>query len=248
MFDAAIIIPCYNEADRLPLEEFIQSPRTSVLYLFVDDGSSDRTSEILSEISVHAHIEFLVLPKNGGKAEAVRQGMLHLMKNASIKYFGFLDADLATPISSMLELQVSLIEDEEQMMILGSRWKHLGGAISRNEMRHYTGRIFATFVSNTFQLGVYDTQCGAKWFRREVVQELFTHPFKSKWFFDVELLLRLQKIYKEQPIPAKEIPLSKWTEIDDSKIRWTDFIKAPLELRKIKKYYQNWLPPKTQSK
>jgi len=240
MLLSGIVVPCYNEAKRIDQAAMIKHAKHGSMLLLVDDGSSDDTAQIIRDLSQNTQIECLVLDQNKGKAEAVRQGMLHLYNHyPEIEYLGFADADLATPLAGMEDLLIDMKCDKSLLMVLGSRWKHLGARIERNEKRHYMGRIFATLISNLFKLPIYDSQCGAKWFDRKVINFLFGSPFVSRWFFDVELLVRLGKAYPEA-LPAREIPLDVWTEVDDSRINWTDMLKAPLELIRIRKYYRNW--------
>ncbi len=93
----------YNEAKRLPLHLIsILSLQEKIWLLFVNDGSRDNTIEILNEIvskSRNSHI--LDLKKNGGKAEAVRQGLIYGFEHFTPKYIGFWDADLATPLNEI---------------------------------------------------------------------------------------------------------------------------------------------------
>jgi hypothetical protein len=86
------------------------------------------------------------------------------------------------------------------------------------------------------KVAVYDTQCGAKVIDFEIAKLIFSKPFLSKWLFDVELLKRLQKIHNLKEV-VKEIPLEKWEEIGNSKIKVTDFFKIPFELLKIYRTY-----------
>ena len=150
-------------------------------------------------------------------------------------YFGFIDADLATPLSQV-DFLISQFNDD-LIMVFGSRIKLLNNNIERNIIRHYMGRIFATFVSILFKLEVYDTQCGAKFFRTsESSINLFKSPFISKWFFDIEIFLRLRKQsdYFEFQKNVKEIPLQEWIEKGNTKLSLSDFILTPFLLIKLK--------------
>jgi hypothetical protein len=116
---------------------------------------------------------------------------------------------------------------------MGSRIKLIGNNVQRSLVRHYFGRIFATIVSQfVLKVAVYDTQCGAKVIDFETAKPIFSKPFISKWLFDVELLKRLKKIHNLKEV-VKEIPLEKWEEIRDSKIKVVDFFKIPFELFQI---------------
>ena len=230
-----LIIPCYNEAQRLPLEAFYSFLNNQHHFhcLFVDDGSTDNTIEILNtaaarfpdKISVHQ------LANNSGKAEAVRAGMLHAGSTGKYDLIGFIDADLSAPLHVMCELLVALEKEKNVTAAFGSRVKRLGANVERKLVRHILGRIFATFATQILNITAYDSQCGAKLFRSSTVSELFKKPFLSPWFFDLEIILRAGQNN------IVEVPVSQWKEVGSSKIKFKDFIKAPFELLKIRRHY-----------
>ena len=98
------VVPCFNEADRLNPDEFINSAKaeSDLHWLFVNDGSSDNTQQVLEEIQskLPEKIYVLDLEKNCGKGEAVRRGMLEAIKHGA-HTTGYFDADLATPIKEI---------------------------------------------------------------------------------------------------------------------------------------------------
>jgi hypothetical protein len=122
---------------------------------------------------------------------------------------------------------------------MGSRIRILGCDIKRRAVRHYTGRVFATFASLILDLYVYDTQCGAKIFKNNCeLQKVFAHPFLVNWIFDVEILARFKVIRMISGSDllentTLEYPLDEWTDIRGSKIKFIDFFKAIIELIKI---------------
>ena len=83
---------------------------------------------------------------------------------------------------------------------MGSRLKRLGANIERKLSRHYIGRVFATGASLITQLPVYDSQCGAKFFRTDIVETLFGKKFITKWVFDVEILIRARNHFGKYEI------------------------------------------------
>jgi dolichyl-phosphate beta-glucosyltransferase len=124
-------------------------------------------------------------------------------------------------------------------VVMGCRLMRLGANVKRKKIRHYLGRVFATTASILLNLQVYDTQCGAKLYKAVVVPSLFDKPFISRWLFDVELLARYITIFglEEATKNIYEYPLSSWEDIADSSIKIKDFLKAPLDLWKIKRKY-----------
>ena len=130
-----VVVPCFNEAARLqPLRfsEFLAED-DRVDFLFVNDGSRDATLSVLEALRAKHPDRIHVLDKqpNGGKAEAVRSGMLAAIAFEGVAVTGFWDADLATPLEVIPQLLTKLMEDPERQMIFGSRVRLLGHAIHR---------------------------------------------------------------------------------------------------------------------
>jgi glycosyltransferase involved in cell wall biosynthesis len=241
-----LVVPCFNEAARLRGDAFLAGLEADpdLRLLFVDDGSSDGTAARLTALAQQApaRIELVVLAANAGKAEAVRRGMLEALREEP-RYVGFWDADLATPLDALPALRRVLDERPEVHCVLGSRIQRLGSTIARSALRHYAGRVIATFASRTLRLPVYDTQCGAKLFRvSPLVFELFTPPFLSRWLFDVEILARLSAMAARgelapPTVSAHEVPLVRWTDEPGSKVKPWDFFRALRDLRRIRRAY-----------
>ncbi len=147
--ETIIVVPCYNEEKRLPWQDFVAyaASHPKVGFLFVDDGSRDRTVELLERL-YHENplqLRFLRRERNGGKAEAVRSGILAAIESGSTRV-GFWDADLSTPLDEVDQL-TAVLGSGTLLMVIGSRVKLLGKHIRRKMMRHYLGRIFATCAS-----------------------------------------------------------------------------------------------------
>ncbi len=243
---AAIVIPCYNEEMRLPVDELkrhmISQP--GIQFLFVDDGSKDRTRDVLAEVCSAAEdrSRFISLDRNSGKAEAVRVGILNALANGTPEYVGFWDADLATPVAAIGQFVDVLELRRDIEMVFGSRVRLLGRNIKRKQYRHYLGRVFATVVSNTLKLAIYDTQCGAKLFRvTPDLEEVFSTPFLSKWIFDVEIIARFAKLKNDSGTELAdtiyEFPLESWEDVAGSKVGGQDFLIAFSDLIRIRNRY-----------
>ena len=236
-----VVVPCYNESKRLRQDAFLEyvEKHEDVAFLFANDGSRDNTLEVLRTLtSRHERLLLLDIQPNGGKAEAVRKGMLHAAEQYKPQYIAFWDADLATPLDE-IEPMVQWA-DKGYDVVMGLRLMRLGAKVRRKPMRHYLGRCFATVASMMLDLPVYDTQCGAKLFGREVVEAIFQESFITRWLFDVELLARYKKCYGVERATDKiyEFPLFQWQDVDGSQLKSRDFIKAPVELMKIKRRYK----------
>jgi hypothetical protein len=150
---------------------------------------------------------------------------------------GYVDADLATPPRELLRL-AALVRGGGCDVLMGSRVRLLGSSIERKAIRHYLGRVFATFASLSLGLPVYDTQCGAKLFRRtEALTAAFELPFSSRWIFDVELLARLVRPHPRIAAIAidriREEPLLAWTDVPGSKLGTTAALRSGLDLLRL---------------
>jgi dolichyl-phosphate beta-glucosyltransferase len=235
-----IIVPCYNEAGRFTPDPFIDycSQQPNVSFIFVDDGSTDSTFEVLARTASHAprQMSVLRLERNSGKAEAVRQGVVEAFRSTA-ELIGFWDADLATPLYNIEEF-ARLLERPTLQLAIGSRIRLLGRRVERDGLRHYIGRGFATIAAMALRLSVYDTQCGAKIFRaNSMFAEIFSRPFELDWSFDVEMIARLARLARRDGLDPKElvieIPLQEWIDIPGSKLRASHFPRIAWEVCRL---------------
>ncbi len=241
--DITFVIPCYNEEFRLDVDNYKTSltNNASIFILFVNDGSSDNTLHVLEDLAklFPRQVAVLNLKSNKGKAEAVRSGVMHhLSTHPTVSIIGYLDADLATSLEEGYSLSSVMREKESLKFVFASRISKVGSTISRKTYRHLIGRVIATLISNILKLRVYDTQCGAKVFSKELAEFAFEKPFISKWLFDVEIFARMlskPELYSENNM--LEYPLDKWIDHDGSKVKWTYFFKLFIDLYRIKLKY-----------
>lgn len=238
-----IVIPCYNEAKRLKtgvFEDFVQNNPHIRLH-FVNDGSLDNTQEVLEELASKSESIFVSrMEKNQGKAMAVHYGVKSCA-DYNYTYIAYLDADLSIPLDEVNLLYQRIKEYDSMKMAFGSRIKTLNNKVERRVFRHIFGRIIATCISNSLKIAVYDTQCGCKLFKKEMIKPLFEKEFISPWLFDVELFWRMIVIYGREELPerALEVPLRECIHINDSKVKWTHSFKTFFQLIKIHRFYKD---------
>jgi glycosyltransferase involved in cell wall biosynthesis len=236
-----LVVPCYDEEKRLDEAAILSLVEPAGLrLLFVDDGSKDGTGARLMALRVRRpeRIDVLSLAQNQGKAEAVRRGLL-LALDSDADVVGYIDADLATPVSEIQRL-CRLMSESAAAVILASRVSLLGRRIERSTARHYLGRMFATFASLILRVAVYDTQCGAKLFRcGPALAAALRDPFLSRWVFDVELLGRLLTGAPDapamEPAAMREEPLDAWHDVPGSKLRPRHMLVALRDLAIIER-------------
>lgn len=232
--DIAIVVPHFNEEIRIGNGEYLirLSQALSATFIYVDDGSTDNTVEVLENVARITGAKVVKLEINHGKSEAVRRGIIAALEtNPKPKFVGYLDADGAF---SVQELQRNLDCFEKHCvqgkynMYICSRVALAGREISRSKSRHYIARILMTLLGFIQKQLPYDTQSGFKLMRTDLInfKSTWDLEFHTKWFFDIELLCRLRnagslKIWEE---PAEE-----WADVRGSKITWKSIPSIFLE-------------------
>lgn len=219
----ALIVPCHNEAKTLNADafnRFITANEHFTLF-FINDGSVDNTGELLKALrQKHPdRAQLITNTYNEGKAASIRKGVIAAMEYGGLSAFGYLDADLSTSLHEFKKL-VDLLNQHAADYILGSRIKMLHTKIERSGFRHFVGRLIATIIDSRYRLGIYDTQCGAKCFSMQFAI-LFNEPFVTRWFFDIEILLRMRKLYPDAT--GIEQPLTHWRDPGSSHLNILSF-------------------------
>ena len=241
--DLAIVIPCYNEAERLPVSQFenFLSLEPKVSIFFINDGSNDNTFSVLSSLKnkFTSQIEVYSISGNIGKGNAVFTGFRQLLKHNNFKKIAYLDADLATSLEECLRLSEQV--KEKVVMAFGSRILKLDNQIKRKWYRFILGRVVATAISNALNLSIYDSQCGCKVFEARTADKIFDQVFISKWLFDVEIFFRMINLFGRSEIQNRlmEVPLKTWVDSPDSRVSPLYFFTLWWDLYKISKRYKS---------
>ena len=215
----SLVVPCHNEFNRLRPDAFLEAAERWpwLSFCFIDDGSTDATAERLAWLSnASPSIYAIYLQENLGKAEAVRTGIRHLCELSHSDLVGFWDADLATSLYEIPRFVQCFETDEKVKAVIGSRWPHLGADIQRSPGRSIASIAFKMAIRRILKVPVWDTQCGAKIFSRDVADEIFATPFSTRWIFDIEILSRLG--CDRLRTQVRELPVSSWRDVPGSKI------------------------------
>ncbi len=187
----SVIVPMYNEEERIgpfltELLEFSEKNLKNYEIILVNDGSTDKTLHIVEGlIRNHKNVRIVSYQKNMGKGFAVKTGV----DAAKYDPLLFIDADgsiAPNEIPNMLE------KLKEYDIVVGSR-AIKGSDVKYTFIRNTTGIIFNRIVNLLFPVGVYDTLCGFKGFKREVAKKLFNGLKSDRWVFDVELFYKARK-------------------------------------------------------
>jgi CheY-like chemotaxis protein len=238
-----VVIPCYNEEKRLLRKEFTDFiVKNSGYHLcFVNDGSTDKTLSILIGLR-KGREDFITIyncNKNQGKAEAVRLGMLFMVKQQGLDYIGFLDADLSTNLIDFDNL-VSTIEKFNYKIVSGARISRMGAKITKMPLRNIISLLINVVVRKILKMNFRDTQCGAKVFSKDVIELIFGKRFITRWVFDVEIFKRISLHFglKTAKKMVCEQPLKRWIHASGSKLSMNDSFKIVVQLIQIFWYYR----------
>ncbi len=186
----SVVIPCYNEAGKIEKDiaaalEYFRGRPYSFELMLVDDGSSDRTPEILEQ--AEGCLAVCYRP-NRGKGCAVRTGML----KATGRYRLFADAGLCVPFSE-IEKGLGLMEGGADVAI-GSRKMAASQVVEKQAgYRRIGSTVFGFLVRNWMGLRYSDTQCGFKLFTAEAAERLFSAARIDGFMFDAETLINARK-------------------------------------------------------
>jgi dolichyl-phosphate beta-glucosyltransferase len=225
----SIVIPAYNEQQRLPgtldriLAYIERAPLTVTEILVVDDGSSDSTAAL---VEARGGIVRLVSnPGNRGKGYAVRNGILA----AKGDWILSTDADLSAPIEE-LEKLIAASKRENAVVAIGSR------ALNRKlvkvhqpAMREFSGRAFNIVMRLVTGLPFRDTQCGFKLFGQDAAREIFSRQIEDGFSFDVEDLL----IARVLGLRSIEVPV-EWSNVEGTKVSLAQGMKSFADLVRIR--------------
>ncbi|GAL77405.1 dolichyl phosphate glucosyltransferase [Algibacter lectus] len=238
-----VVIPCYDEEERLLSKEFTDYISTNTGYhlCFVNDGSKDDTLRVLNDLR-KGREDFITVydcEKNGGKAEAVRLGMLHMAKHDDLDYIGFLDADLSTDLRDFDDL-VKTIETTDFKIVSGSRISRMGANITKESARKIISMTINFIIRKILGMDFKDTQCGAKIFSKDVIELSFREKFVTQWIFDVEIFKRMTLHFGTETAKKYicEQPLKRWIHADGSKLSMKDSVKIVGQLAQIAWVYR----------
>jgi dolichyl-phosphate beta-glucosyltransferase len=232
MKDLSIIIPAYNEAERIQPTianciQYLKNTVYSFEIIVVDDGSTDQTVSLIRSLQLsHHEITLLVQPHNQGKGAAVKRGMLDA--NGAIRVF--MDADESTPTEELKKLLTPIIHYGADISI-GSRYLPSSEVtIPQPWHRRVWSRFANQIVQSILLPGIVDPNCGFKAYTAEAANAVFSQCEITQWSFDLEAL----GLARSMDFTIAEVPV-KWLNDERSKGRLSHLAQEINNLFKIKK-------------
>jgi dolichyl-phosphate beta-glucosyltransferase len=226
--DLEVVIPAFNEERRLgttlrnTVEALFTQPWSSGIVV-VDNGSTDRTSEIVDQTGDLLPVRVIGCSRQG-KGAAVRRGIL----TSRTRWIGYCDADSATPATKIAQAMDLLMAGHR--IVVGSRYCAGGRLVVPQPLVRRLGSLGFRSLSRGMVGNLSDTQCGFKFFDTALARQLFTQSRLTGFAFDLELLTLAYRAN----VPITEFPVD-WTEQGGSSLRsLKDGLQAYRELIKLR--------------
>jgi dolichyl-phosphate beta-glucosyltransferase len=226
----SVVFPCFNEELRIlpTLDRAVDflNGRSDWEIVVVDDGSRDRTSEVVrSSFSNVPSVRVVRFETNHGKGFAVREGVFASRGELAL----FSDADLSTPIEELAKLEAKAAEGFD--VVVASRVA-AGARIltAQPARRRLSGLVFRSLVRALGLSSLHDTQCGFKLLRRATVEPILRSIETEGFAFDVELLARAERA----GLRVVEVPVD-WRDSTGSKVRlFPDALRMATDLVRMR--------------
>jgi glycosyltransferase involved in cell wall biosynthesis len=226
-----LVVPLFNEQDRFAetareIVDFVSGWGPGSEVIWVDDGSSDRTREVVEEFIAFGHkvkTNLLTIPHRG-KGAAVRIGLL----SSQCSFAAFCDVDLATPLADVGRL-IHICE-RDGGLVIGSRAVPTSNVLKHESyLREQLGRTYNRVVRTFLTPGIFDTQCGAKAAAKEVWEEVLSQCLEDGFAGDVELIA----VAMAREVDVSEIGVT-WTHDNRSRVHvWKDGVAMLTSLLRI---------------
>jgi dolichyl-phosphate beta-glucosyltransferase len=231
VIDLSVVVPVFNgetfiERTLGELIEYVSSLNEPSEIIVIDDGSTDRTVELIGAVSAEAPIpvKFVQSPQNEGKGAAIKRGMAA----AEGRYRVFLDADLAYSPHAISEVRSKLVQGAD--VVIGSRvhpdstYQVKPSFFRYLYTRHVAGRIFNWIVRFFLLPGIFDSQAGLKGFTGEAADTIFGGWLPDGFSFDLGALSRA----RHERLTIAQIPVNYRYDSEPTTVRFMNDTVAAL--------------------
>ncbi|BAW16793.1 glycosyltransferase family 2 protein [Streptococcus intermedius] len=163
----SIIIPCFNEEESLPLfyaemEKIKQQIKEGFEYIFVNDGSKDRTLQVLRDLNqTDRNVHYLSFSRNFGKEAALYAGLQH----ATGDYVTVMDADLQDPPALLIQMK-NMLDENAELDCVGTRRTTRKG---EPQIRSFFAKMFYKLINKISQVEMVDGARDFRLMRRQMV-------------------------------------------------------------------------------
>ena len=229
----SVIVPVYNEEETLyknilGFNEYLSKQDYDYEIIVVNDGSLDKTKRVVEKIKKEIALRFIDNSKNKGKGAVIRQGLL----SAQGEYRLFIDADNATTINH-LDLVWEKFNTGADMVIGTRNSRDIKGAnqvLAQARWKRILGISGNLIIQSMLVPGIWDTQCGFKVFKENVIEKTIAKTKINRWAIDVEIL----SLAKKNNYKIEKIPVS-WNNSDFSRVGFSGYLSALREVIEIKR-------------
>ncbi|OGZ34167.1 MAG: hypothetical protein A2Y98_02435 [Candidatus Portnoybacteria bacterium RBG_19FT_COMBO_36_7] len=233
MLYLSVIIPSYKGEKRisktlLAVDHYLTKQHYDYEILVVNDGSPDKTAEVVASFEQMIHnLRLIDNKENHGKGWVVRKGMLE----AQGDYRVFMDDDNATTIDHIEKAWPYFKEGYD--VVIGTRdsrdHKDAKQAVPQSFLKRALGDIGNILIQILAVWGIWDTQCGFKAFSAKAAKEIFSRGLIDRFGFDIEVLAVAKRLgYKIAKIPIY------WINDSSSTVNLKSYLKTFVELFQIK--------------
>ncbi|MBM2821192.1 MAG: hypothetical protein HW405_952 [Candidatus Berkelbacteria bacterium] len=240
MFYLALVIPCYNEESRIKptfvayFDYFSNSPNfknKKIAIILVNDGSKDKTAEIIEQFEDFSNetitVKTVSYEQNQGKGAAIKRGC----ETVDSQIYGFVDADLSFK-PELTEKALSFLNYSDFDLMIGQR-NHNKNETLYLKLRDFLSKLLRRMINSFLAIPNFDTQCGFKFFKRNIVKEILPQIKQFRFSFDIELII----LAKQTGHEIKTFPVN-FKHHNESTITWKDGVRYLLDTVSISEQHK----------